>query len=102
MRLPERGTDGVAEPSRGGSRDRRSWRRGGWHRLDLLVAGVLVVELKAVKTLEDVPFAVVRSYLKASGRKHGLILNFAKPTLSVKRVIASLPPHQDLLVSRLP
>ena len=74
----------------------------GWHRLDLLVAGLLVVELKAVKTIEDVHFAVVRSYLRATGRKHGLILNFAKPTLSVKRVIASLPPHQDFLVSRVP
>ena len=74
----------------------------GWHRLDLLVAGLLVVELKAVKTIEDVHFAVVRSYLRATGRKHGLILNFAKPTLSGKRVIASLPPHQDFLVSRVP
>jgi GxxExxY protein len=74
----------------------------GWHRLDLLVAGLLVVELKAVKTIEDVHFAVVRSYLKATARKHGLVLNFAKPTPSGKRVIASLPPHQDFLVSRLP
>lgn len=60
------------------------------------------MELKAVKTIEDVHFAVVRSYLRATGRKHGLILNFAKPTLSVKRVIASLLPHQDFLASRLP
>ena len=69
---------------------------------DLPVAGLLVVELKAVKTIEEVHFAVVRSYLRATGRKHGLILNFAKATLSVKRVIASLPPHQDFLVSRVP
>ena len=60
------------------------------------------MELKAVKTIEDVHFAVVRSYLKATGRRHGLILNVAKPTLLVKRVVASLPPQQDFLVSRLP
>jgi GxxExxY protein len=46
------------------------------------------VELKAIKNLEDVHFAIVRSYLKAVGRKHGLLLNFAKVTLEVKRVIA--------------
>jgi GxxExxY protein len=52
---------------------------------DLLVARLLVVELKAVKTVEDVHFALVRAYLRATGRKHGLTLSFAKPTLSVKR-----------------
>ncbi|HEX7500783.1 MAG TPA: GxxExxY protein [Polyangia bacterium] len=61
----------------------------GLHRLDLLVAALIVAELKAVKALEDVHFAVVRSYFRATGREHGLILNFAKPTLEIKRVIAS-------------
>jgi GxxExxY protein len=70
--------------------------------LHLLVARLLVMELEAVKTIEDVHFAQVRSYLRATGRKHGLLLSFAKPALSVERVIASLPSHQDLLVSRLP
>jgi GxxExxY protein len=60
----------------------------GLHRLDLLVEETIVVELKAIKNLEDVHFAIVRSYLKAIGRKHGLLLNFAKPTLEIKRVIA--------------
>jgi GxxExxY protein len=61
----------------------------GRHRLDLLVEDTIVVELKATKNLEDIHFAVVRSYLKAVNRKHGLVLNFAKVTLEVKRVIAS-------------
>ena len=52
----------------------------------------IVVELKAVKEIADVHFAVVRSYLRASCRTHGLILNFAKPTLEVKRVVAALDP----------
>jgi GxxExxY protein len=61
----------------------------GRHRLDLFVENTIVVELKAIKNLEDIHFATVRSYLKAVGRKHGLLLNFAKVTLEVKRVIAS-------------
>ncbi|HEX7501245.1 MAG TPA: GxxExxY protein [Polyangia bacterium] len=63
------------------------------------MAASIVVELKAVKALEDVHFAVVRSYLWATGREHGLILNFAKPTLEIKRVIASQRPHHDFLAS---
>ncbi len=60
----------------------------GKHRLDLLIEGQLVVELKAIANLEDVHFAIVRSYLRAVGKKHGLLLNFAKVTLEPKRVIA--------------
>jgi GxxExxY protein len=59
----------------------------GKHRLDLLVEGTIVVENKAIKDIEDIHFAVARSYLKAVGLKHGLILNFARPKLQVKRVI---------------
>jgi GxxExxY protein len=46
-----------------------------------------VVELKAIKALEDVHFAQVRSYLRATGLKHGLLINFATLTLTVKRVL---------------
>jgi len=74
----------------------------GLHRLDLLVAALIVVELKAVKALEDVHFAVVRSYLRATGREHGLILSFAEPTPEIKRVIASQRPYHVFLSSWLP
>ncbi len=60
----------------------------GDHRLDLLVEQEIVVELKAVRALTDAHFAIVKSYLKAIARKHGLLLNFATPTLQIKRVIA--------------
>ena len=59
----------------------------GRHRLDLFVEDTIVVELKAVKKFEDIHFAIVKSYLKAVGRNHGLLLNFAAVTLDVKRVI---------------
>ena len=57
----------------------------GRHRLDLFVEDTIVVDLKAIKNLEDIHFAVVRSQLKAVGRQHGLLLNFAKTTLEPKR-----------------
>ena len=59
----------------------------GEHRLDLLVENLVVVELKAISELEDIHFAIVRSYLKAAGLEHGLLLNFATMPLTVKRVI---------------
>jgi GxxExxY protein len=60
----------------------------GKHRLDLLVEGEIVIDLKAVSELHDVHFAIVKSQLRAVKRKHGLLLNFAKVTLEVKRVVA--------------
>jgi len=59
----------------------------GRHRLDLIVDNTIVVELKAVKNIEDIHFAIVKSYLKALGKEHGLLINFPKPVLEVKRVI---------------
>ena len=56
-------------------------------RLDFFVEDLIVVELKAIKAIDNVHFAVVRSYLRAVGRKHGLILNFALEKLQPKRVI---------------
>src|ERR1700730_4298380 len=58
----------------------------GEHRLDFLVENKIVVELKAIDGLENVHFAIVRSYLKASGLADGLILNFSSMPLTVKRV----------------
>jgi GxxExxY protein len=62
------------------------------HRLDLLIEGELVVELKAVAGFEDIHFAVVRSYLHATNLKRGLLINFAAPTLQVKRIGAEFRP----------
>jgi GxxExxY protein len=58
----------------------------GEHCLDFVVEGKIVVELKAVEALENVHFAIVRSYLKAAGSSDGLILNFSSMPLTVKRV----------------
>ncbi|MFO1523583.1 MAG: GxxExxY protein [Kiritimatiellia bacterium] len=58
----------------------------GEHRLDLLVAHTLVVELKTVQSLEPIHFSVVRSYMKALGVDSGILLNFAAMPLTIKRV----------------
>lgn len=58
----------------------------GEHRLDLLVEGKLVVELKAVSELDRIFFAIGRSYLKATALEDGLILNFAAMPLTIKRI----------------
>jgi len=63
----------------------------GEHRLDLLVAERVVVELKAIKALEAIHFAVVRSYMKAVHVDSGLLLNFAAMPLTVKRVVRESP-----------
>ena len=58
----------------------------GQHRLDLVVADALVIELKAVYEVNNFHVAQMLSYLKASGNKLGLILNFARSRLAIKRV----------------
>ena len=46
------------------------------YRLDLLVADEVIVEIKAVAALADVHRAQLLSYLRLSGRRVGLLLNF--------------------------
>ena len=62
----------------------------GEHRLDFLVEGKIVVELKAISQLEDIHFAVGRSYLKATNLQDGLLFNFATAPLTIKRFCREL------------
>ncbi|MBX7259279.1 MAG: GxxExxY protein [Candidatus Hydrogenedentes bacterium] len=57
-------------------------------RLDLLVNGCVVVELKAVDHLLDVHRAQVMTYLKLTGHRLGLLINFNVPLIKdgVKRI----------------
>lgn len=59
----------------------------GLHQLDLIVEKIIIVEVKAIKTFDETHIAQLLSYLKATGLKMGLLLNFAKSTLTVKRVV---------------
>ena len=59
----------------------------GYEQVDFDIENKVLVEVKAVSQINEIHIAQVISYLKASGRKVGLILNFAKPKLEIKRVI---------------
>jgi GxxExxY protein len=51
------------------------------YRLDLLVAGSVVVEIKSVSNLEPIHDAQMLTYLKLGGWKLGLLINFNVPVL---------------------
>ncbi len=50
-------------------------------RLDLIVNDEVVVEVKSVRKIEDVFTAQVLSYLKSTGLKRGLLINFGERRL---------------------
>ena len=54
---------------------------------DILVEGDLLVELKAVKALDEIHMAQCMNYLKATGRRLCMLLNFGNPKLQIKRVV---------------
>ena len=58
----------------------------GRHRLDLLMDGRIVFELKTVEEIGGAHYAQLRSYLKASGCKTGLLVNFAGDRADFRRV----------------
>lgn len=57
----------------------------GKKRVDFLIEGVMV-EIKAYAEIQDVHFVQALSYLKASGYKVGLLLNFGGPRIQIKRL----------------
>jgi len=65
--------------------------------MDVVVAGLVVVELKAIEELAPIHSAQLNSYLRASGLRIGLLLNFNVPILrdGIRRIIRSerVPEH---------
>jgi GxxExxY protein len=60
----------------------------GEQRLDLLVDGKVIVELKAIKDFEDIHLAITLSYMRATNIGVALLINFNKPRLiqGIKRL----------------
>lgn len=54
---------------------------------DLFVANELIVELKAVRTVNDDHISQLLGYLRGSGKRFGLLINFGSPKLYVKRYV---------------
>jgi GxxExxY protein len=55
--------------------------------VDLLVQARLLVELKTAKALDDTHRAQCVNYLKGTGLKLCLLLNFGTPKLEIKRIV---------------
>jgi GxxExxY protein len=60
----------------------------GEHRLDFLVDDKVVLELKAVKEFEEIHTVITLSYMRATKKRVGLLINFNKPRLTdgIKRL----------------
>jgi GxxExxY protein len=59
------------------------------YRIDLLVEGKVVIELKSVKKIDDIHLAQILTYLRLGKFKVGLIINFNVSSLKdgIKRVV---------------
>lgn len=58
------------------------------YRVDFVCFVELIVEVKAVQGLSGVHESQVINYLKASGSRKGLLLNFGTPSLGYKRLVS--------------
>ena len=54
---------------------------------DILVDNKVILELKTVDAIANIHIAQVLNYLRATGIKLGLILNFGKPKFEYKRLV---------------
>ncbi len=54
---------------------------------DIVVDEKIIIEIKAAKTLEKIHYAQVKNYLKATGYRLGLLINFGAEKLQFKRII---------------
>jgi len=54
---------------------------------DLFVEQEIIVELKTVKSIEEIHQAQLMNYLKACRKRVGLIINFANPKIEIKRML---------------
>jgi GxxExxY protein len=72
----------------------------GNYRLDLMVADLVGVEIKSVDDVRPVHVAQMLTYLRASGKQVGLVINFNVACLrhGVKRVIVGDPRNSARLM----
>ena len=59
------------------------------YKADFVCYGKIIVELKAVSAIADIHKSQVLNYLKATGYKLGIIVNFGAASLETKRVCNS-------------
>ena len=54
---------------------------------DLFLNETLVIELKASKSISDEHIAQLLGYLKATGKRHGLLINFGASILQIRKFV---------------
>ena len=57
---------------------------------DVIVEDIIILELKALKNIENIHLAQCQNYLKATGIKLGLIINFGEEKVKVRRIVNGL------------
>lgn len=57
---------------------------------DLLIEDAVIVELKVAKALDEIHQAQCLNYLKATGLKICLLINFGKHKIDIKRIVSGL------------
>ena len=62
---------------------------------DILVEDKVIIELKTVEKLDKVHEAQLLNYLKATGIRVGLLVNFKHPRAEIKRMVLNLPEGHD-------
>jgi GxxExxY protein len=74
------------------------------YRLDLLVAGRIILELKSAESLAPIHDSVLITYLKLSGHRIGLLMNFNVPILKkgIRRLVVwkKVSPQSTLRAQR--
>lgn len=53
---------------------------------DFIVEGSIIVELKSSKDISEVYYAQLLNYLKACNKKLGLLINFGKTKVDIRRI----------------
>ena len=54
---------------------------------DIVVEDQIIMELKAIATMQNIHEAQLLNYLKATGYKVGLLVNFTHPKAEIKRFV---------------
>jgi GxxExxY protein len=54
---------------------------------DIVVEDDVIIELKAARKIESIHFAQCLNYLKATGKKFGLVINFGEDVVRFKRIV---------------
>ena len=62
---------------------------------DILVEYEVIVELKTVEKIEKIHEAQILNYLKATGKRVGLLVNFKYPKADIKRLVLDMPEGHD-------